>query len=128
MNFIIKLMISTLAVLITAMLLPGVEIKNNSFLTAFIVAIVLAFLNSVVKPALIFLTIPITVFTLGLFLIVINACIILMADNLIDGFHVNGFWSALFFSFIVSIITSVFEAIKRSDDKKNQDDKFSNQK
>ncbi len=120
MNFIVKLLISTLAVLITARLLPGVEIKDNSFLTGFIVAVVLAFLNSVVKPALVFLTIPITVVTLGLFLIVINAGIILIADNLIDGFQVNGFWSAFFFSIIMSMVTSFFEAIKRSDDKKNQ--------
>ncbi len=119
MNFIIKLMISTLAVLITALLLPGVAVENNSFFIAFVVAAVLALLNSVVKPVLVLLTIPITLFSLGLFLIVINAFIILMADKLVEGFHVNGFWSALFFSIIVSLVTSVFEGIKKSDDNKN---------
>jgi putative membrane protein len=119
MNFIIKIMISTLAVLITSMLLPGVTIEENSFLTALLVALVLAFLNSVLKPALIFFTIPITVVTLGLFLIVINAGIILLADKLVDGFHVKNFWWALLFSIILSIVSSVFESIKRNDDRKN---------
>jgi putative membrane protein len=118
MNFIIKIMISTLAVLITAWLLPGVDVENNSFLTALIVAVVLSFLNSVVKPILVFLTIPITIVTLGLFLVIINACLILFADRLIDGFHVKGFWWALLFSIILSLVTAIFEGIKRSDDRK----------
>lgn len=117
MNFIVKIMISTLAVLISAWLLPGVDIENNSFVTALIVALVLAFLNSVVKPILVFLTIPITIVTLGLFLVIINAGMILLADRLIDGFHVRGFWWALLFSIILSIVTSIFEAIKRSDER-----------
>jgi putative membrane protein len=117
MSFIVKIMISTLAVLITAWLLPGVEIDNNSFLTALIVAVVLSFLNTVVKPILIFLTIPITILTLGLFLIVINACLILFASRLVDGFHVRGFFWAFMFSLIVSLITSIFEAIKKSDER-----------
>jgi putative membrane protein len=101
------------------MLLPGVSIEENSFLTALLVALVLAFLNAVVKPILIFFTIPITVVTLGLFLVVINAGIILLADKLVDGFHVKNFWWALLFSIILSIVSSIFEGIKRNDDRNN---------
>lgn len=116
MRFIIQLIISTLAVLIASYLLPGVEIKDNNFFTALIVAAVLAFLNAVIKPIMIILTIPITVVTLGLFLLVINALMILFASYLVDDFQVDGFWWALLFSFILSIITSVLEGIKRRDE------------
>jgi putative membrane protein len=116
MKFIIQLIISTLAVLISAYLLPGVEIVGNSFFTALIVAAVLSFLNGVVKPIMIVLTIPITVVTLGFFLLVINALMILLASKLVEGFHVNGFWWALLFSFILSIVTSILESIKKRDE------------
>lgn len=75
------------------------------------VAAVLAFLNAFLKPLLIIFTIPFTVITLGLFLLVINAVIIIVTDNLIDGFEVRNFWWALLFSLILSLTTSVFEAI-----------------
>lgn len=116
MRFVLQLIISTLAVLITAYILPGVKIADNSFFIALIVAAVLAFLNAVLKPIMIILTIPVTIFTFGLFLLVINALIILLAGKLVDGFHVNGFWSALFFSLILSIITSILEGIKKRDE------------
>ena len=119
MDFIIKLIISTLAVLISSYLLPGVSIDGNDFFTALLVAAVLAFLNSVVKPIMIVFTIPITVFTLGLFLLVINACMILLASKLVDGFHVDGFWWALLFSFILSFVTSILESLKSKDQQDN---------
>lgn len=119
MDFIIKLIISTLAVLISSYLLPGVSIDGNNFFTALLVAAVLAFLNSVVKPIMIVFTIPITVLTLGFFLLVINACMILLASKLVDGFHVDGFWWALLFSFILSFVTSILESLKSKD---QQDD------
>ena len=121
MDFIIKLIISTLAVLISSYLLAGVEIQGNSFFTALIVAAVLSFLNAIVKPIMIVLTIPITVFTLGLFLLIINACIILIASRLVDGFVVHGFWWALLFSLILSIVTSILENIKKKDEQKDQE-------
>ena len=116
MKFIIQLIISTLAVLISAYLLPGVEIVDNSFFTALIVAAVLSFLNGVVKPIMIVLTIPITVVTLGFFLLVINALMILLASKLVDGFIVHGFWWALLFSFILSFVTSILEGVKKRDE------------
>jgi putative membrane protein len=115
MKFIIQLIISTLAVLISSYLLPGVEIVGNNFFTALIVAAVLSFLNGVVKPIMIVLTIPITFVTLGFFLLVINALMILLAAKLVEGFQVDGFWWALLFSLILSIVTSILEGIKGRD-------------
>jgi putative membrane protein len=120
MNFLAKLFISTFAVLITAYFLDGVDIGNNQFLkvdspeinkfaTAFLVAVVLAFLNTIVKPILTILSLPITFFTLGLFLLVINAFIILFADKLVDGFKVDGFWTALWFSLVLSLVSGILE-------------------
>lgn len=117
MNFLTKVLISTLAVLVTAALLPGVSIENN-LVTAILVAIVISFLNAVIKPILVILTIPITFVTLGLFLLVINAAIILLADYLIKDFQVAGFWSALFFSIILSLVNSFFEGIQRRSERR----------
>ncbi len=105
MNFIAKILVSALAVFIVAHISPGITI--DSYLSAILVAVVLAFLNTIVKPILTILTIPITVFTLGLFLLAINAIIILFADKLVSDFHVSGFWSALIFSLILSVITGI---------------------
>jgi putative membrane protein len=121
MKFLIQLVISTLAVLISTYLLsPHISIENNSFLTALIVAAVLAFLNSVIKPIMIVLTIPVTIFSFGLFLLVINACMILLAAKIVTGFHVEGFWWALLFSFILSLTTSILESVKKRDEGENQ--------
>jgi putative membrane protein len=116
MKFLLQLIISTLAVLITAYLLPHVSIEGNSFFTALIVAAVLAFLNAVVKPIMIILTIPVTLISFGLFLLVINALIIIMAAKLVDGFRVDNFWWALLFSLILSLVTSLLEGIKKRDE------------
>jgi putative membrane protein len=109
MNLFIKIIISSLAVFLTAYLLPGVEV--DTYLTAIWVAIVLALLNGFLKPLLILFTIPVTLVTLGLFLLVINAAIIMLADNFVDGFYVSGFWWALLFSLVLSVITSMMESL-----------------
>ena len=111
MNFLIKLVLSALAIFVTSLLLPGVHVNN--FLDALIVAAVLSLLNHIVRPILILLTIPITVITLGLFLLVINAVLILMVGRLIDGFVVDGFWWALLFSIITTVINSIFEKLSK---------------
>ncbi|MGN0187427.1 MAG: phage holin family protein [Paludibacteraceae bacterium] len=105
MSFIINLLISALAVYLTAWLLPGISVK--SYWAAIGVAFVIGLLNVLLKPLLTLLTIPVTVVTLGLFLFVIDALIILLAGKLLDGFQVNGFWWALLFSIIVSVITNL---------------------
>ncbi|HEY9219981.1 MAG TPA: phage holin family protein [Lutibacter sp.] len=105
MNFILKIVLTAVAVLVIAHFLPGVSVVN--FTSAVIVAVVLALLRVTIKPLLIILTLPVTIVTFGLFLLVINALIILLADNLIDGFNVTGFWIALLFSLILSIFESI---------------------
>ena len=109
MNFILKIVLTAVAVLVIAHFLPGVSVVN--FTNAVIVAVVLALLRVTIKPLLIILTLPVTIVTLGLFLLVINALIILLADNLIDGFHVTGFWVALLFSLILSVFESILYSI-----------------
>jgi putative membrane protein len=105
MAFIIRIIVSAIVAFGLSYILKGVHI--NQFTTALLLALVLAVLNAIVKPILIILTLPITIITFGLFLFVINAIIILLASDLIKGFSVDGFWWALIFSFLLSIITSV---------------------
>src|SRR5215207_2507143 len=102
MGFIIKVLITAVAVYAAAYLLPGVTISDAK--TAIIVALVLALLNTFIKPILVLLTIPITILTMGLFLLVINILIIKWTDSLVGGFTVDGWFSALLFSLIVSVV------------------------
>ncbi len=109
MNIFFKIVISSLAVLLTGWLLPGIHVDD--YVAAIVVAVVLALLNGFVKPVLVILTIPFTVFTLGLFLLVINAAMVLLAERFVTGFHVDGFWWALLFSIVLSVITSIMEGL-----------------
>lgn len=113
MNFLIRIIISALVAFGLSYILKGVHI--DGFMTAIIVAVVLAVLNALVKPILILLTLPITIITLGLFLFVINALIILLCDKLIDGFSVDGFWWALLFSILLSIVSSILYSAGKKD-------------
>lgn len=108
MGFLGRVLITTLAVLAAQYFLPEHYVVDG-WLTALIVGLVLGVLNAIVKPILIILTIPITIVTLGLFLLVINALIIEMADWLVDGFGVDGFWWALALSLFISLLNSIFE-------------------
>jgi putative membrane protein len=118
MNFLTRLVTSSLAIIIVTYLLrPGVTVDEP--VTAIIVAAVLALLNMVIKPLLIILTLPITVVSLGLFLLVINALMVMLAANIVPGFHVNGFWWALLFSIILSIVTGIFNSLAKPDRKEN---------
>lgn len=104
MKLILKILLTAIAVVVIANFLPGVEIAN--FTNAIIVAVVLGVLRVTVKPLLIFFTLPATIVTLGLFLLVINAIIILLADYFVSGFAVSGFWVALVFSLLLSLFQS----------------------
>ncbi|MBP7809108.1 MAG: phage holin family protein [Bacteroidia bacterium] len=119
MKFILNILVSAVAVLFTAWLLPGVQVTD--FVSALLVAVVLAFLNTVVKPVLTILTIPITFFTLGFFLLVINAGMIILASKLIPEFHVNGFWWALLFSLILSLVTGILNAFVGNTEKREEE-------
>jgi len=113
MKLIIRILLTALAVVLIAQFLPGVSVAG--FGTAVIVAVVLALLNLIVKPILVILTLPVTILTLGLFLLVINAIIILLADSFISGFGVDGFWIALIFSLLLSVFQSILFSILGSD-------------
>ena len=107
MNFLVKVLVSTFAVVIASYLLGGVQVE--SFTTAIVVAFVLAVLNALLKPFLIILTIPVTIMSLGLFLLVINAFIIQMAAYVVRGFDVLNFWWALLFGVILAVVTWFLE-------------------
>ena len=113
MNFIIKLFISSIIVFALSYFLPGVHV--TSIIAALWVAVVLGLLNTFLKPVLVFLTIPVTLFTLGLFLLVINAIIVLICDYFIPEFQVDGFITALFFSVLLSLSQSILNKIFVSD-------------
>src|ERR1035437_7585207 len=103
MKTIIHWVVSTLAILITAYILPGVHV--NGLLAAFVLAIVLGAINAILRPILIFLTLPLTVLTLGLFTLVINGVLVMLASYIVPGFVVVNFWWALLFGVVLSIIS-----------------------
>ncbi len=109
MRFIGKILVTALSAIIASNLLPGVII-NGGF-TALLVALVLALLNAFVKPILVLLTIPVTIFTLGLFLLVINTLIIKWTSLIVTGFSVVNWWSAFWFGILLSVVTYLIEAL-----------------
>ncbi len=117
-KWLIKILVCAVNVFILAYILPGIEIKD--MLTALLVAAVLSLLDAIVKPLLVLLTLPATILTLGLFLFVINACIILIDDHFVGGFQIESFWHALLFSVLLSFFNS-FVHKKAFPDKKNQE-------
>jgi len=109
MKFLLNLVVSALSIMGAAWVLPGVHV--DGFFTALWVAIVLGLLNALVRPLLILLTLPVTILTLGLFLLVINVLIVYSASGLVSGFHVDGFFTALFFSVLISLISSILGSL-----------------
>lgn len=93
-------------------LISGISITGSDW-SVLLIAFVIAILNAFIRPILIILTIPATIFTLGLFILVINALIILLAGYLLSDFHVSGFWSAFFFALLLSFITTLVYRIER---------------
>lgn len=111
MNLVLRIIITSIVAFGLSYVLGGVAM--DSFWTAILLAIVLAILNAIVKPILVVLTFPITIVTLGLFLFVINALIILLADKILDGFDVRNFWWALLFGLLLSFLTSLLYTEKK---------------
>lgn len=109
MNFIIRTLITAAVAYGLTKVLSGVHIDN--FSSAIVFAIVLAVLNAILKPILVFLTFPITIVTFGLFLLVINTLIILLSDKLMDSMVIDGFWWAMLFSILLSLITSILSGL-----------------
>lgn len=102
MVLIIKWLIMTASVMIAAYAIPGVTVR--SFFSALWVALFLGIVNMLLRPFLILITLPINILTLGLFTFVINGVIILLASSIVKGFQVSGFWIAVLFSIVLSII------------------------
>ena len=103
-SLVLRLLLNAVVILALGQLLSGVTI--DSYVTAIVVAAILAFLNSFVKPVLVILTLPITIFSLGIFLLFVNAFIILITVKLVDGFYVENMWWAILFSILLAILQS----------------------
>lgn len=108
-RFLISLLVSALAVLAAAYILPGVGV--DSFMAAIWTALLLGVVNAFVRPILVLFSLPITILTLGLFLLVINALLVLLVDYLVGGFHVDGFWYALLFSLVLSLVNYLADSV-----------------
>lgn len=109
MNILIRLFITALAAYGLSTVLSGVHITE--FTTALTLSFVLALLNTFLKPILVILTFPLTLITLGFFLFVINALIILLADKLLEGVTIDGFWWALLFSLLLTLVSSFAQSL-----------------
>ena len=113
MNLIIRLLVTAIVAFGLSKILTGVQIPE--FSTALIFAIVLGLVNLIIKPILKILGLPLTIITLGLFSLVINAITVLIADYFVEGMDINGFWWAFIFSIALSVITSLLNGIFTSD-------------
>ncbi|MCA9890987.1 MAG: phage holin family protein [Anaerolineae bacterium] len=110
-NFIIRVIISAIAITITASLLPGITLANDSLGTVLIIGLVFGIVNAIVKPILIFLTCPAVIVTLGLFILVINGAMLMLTATFVDALQIDGWGTAILGGIIMSIITMVFESI-----------------
>lgn len=104
MNLLVRWVISAIAIILSTYLLAGIHVTN--FVTALVIALVLGVLNTLVKPILFFLTLPITILTLGLFALVLNALMVLLASSIVPGFSVDGFLWALLFSIVLGLLNA----------------------
>ena len=119
MNFVLRILITAVVAFALSAILPGIHF--HSFWTAIVFSLVLAVLNFLLKPILIILTLPITIVTFGLFLFVINAIIVLVAGNFVNGFSVDGFGWALLFSLLLSLLTSIlYKDARRDEDRRDR--------
>ncbi len=115
MKWILKLLLTAVAVFVLEKILPGIAVESYTY--SIWVALIIGFLNSIVRPILIFLTLPATIITLGLFLFVINAGMIQMAGYFLDGFTVDSFWWALLFSILLSFLQPILHSIIKEEEK-----------
>jgi putative membrane protein len=109
MRILINWLVTTAAILISAYLLPGVSVRSLG--AALVTALVLGLINAIIRPILIILTFPLTIVTLGLFIFVVNALLVLLTSAIVPGFRVQGFGWALIFSLVFSIVSFVLHRI-----------------
>jgi len=110
MFFMFRLLIHMVAILIISYLLPGV-IRVDGVWAALVAAFILGIVNAILRPILIFFTLPITVLTLGLFLLVINGLMLWLVSAVVSGFQVNGFWGAVLGSILISIVSWILSRV-----------------
>jgi putative membrane protein len=101
-GFLVRWAIVALSLWIASALVPGMHIRGTG--TLLVAALLLGFVNAVVRPVLVLLTLPVTVLTLGLFLLVVNAAMLGLVAAMLDGFTLSGFWAALFGALVVSLV------------------------
>ena len=111
MKTILHWLISALAILVTAYILPGVHVSG--FLAALILAVVLGAVNLILRPILVILTLPLTVLTLGFFVLIINGFLVILASYIVPGFAVHSFWWAFLFGIVLAIVNFVFETFEK---------------
>ena len=107
MKTLIHFVVSALAIMVTAYILPGVSV--DGLFVALVLSVVLGVINIFLRPILIFLTLPLTILTLGLFVLVINALLILLSSYLVPGFMVESFWSAFIFGIVLAVVSWVLQ-------------------
>ncbi len=117
MQFIIRLLVTGVVAFVLSKWLAGVHI--DGFSTAVLFALVLAVVNALIKPLLIIFTLPITILTIGLFLFIINALMILLVDKMLDGVQVDGFWWALLFSLLLSAISALLISLLEKENRRD---------
>jgi len=105
----IRWLLNALALLFTAWLMPGIEV--NGFGAALITALVLGVVNAIIRPVVLFFTLPINIFTLGLFTLVVNALMLLITASAVEGFKISGFWAAFFGSIILALASGLLSAV-----------------
>ncbi len=111
MKIIFNWIISALAIIITAHLLPGISISG--IVSALVLAVVLGAINTFIKPILTILTLPLTIVTLGLFAIVLNTLLIMLAGAIVPGVSIAGFWWALLFGLVLALVNGVFKVFDK---------------
>lgn len=117
-NWIIKVSLAGLAILLATEILGGVHIDD--YRLSWIIAVLLSILNAFVRPLLVILTLPVTIFSLGLFLLVINGGIIILIDSILDGFQVDSLGWAIILSILISLFTYILEQLVREKKHRNE--------
>lgn len=110
MNFLIRLFVNALALAVAAWLIDGIQMTGG-FWDVLVVALVFGILNAILKPILLFLSLPFLIVTLGLFALVINALMLMLTANLLDDFAVSGFWTAVLGSIVISLVTMILGGV-----------------
>lgn len=111
MSFLVNILVSGLAVFISAYIIPGVQVSG--FFTSIVVAVVLAIVNALIEPVVLLLTLPINILTLGLFTFIVEAMMVFLVSAIVPGFKVNGWLSAILFAIVLSLVNSALFWIAR---------------